>query len=228
METPWNNPVPWLIFGGIAEAVALAVFVWAVKEARRRAASPAAPLVSGAWALALGFLLLAGAAEEGALDSLLASYPGSLRQAVVSDIRAASHALFYAASWVFAIVGISSVVASVAVLAGFPRGRAFRLVALFPKAYWRLVERRGDLRPWVRMALWLAHMAFGLALLYCGTLGVWFMFALGPKSSWFVAWSTPIAWAVIFVANPWNWDEGQVSKLEREHPASGQNGAQAA
>jgi hypothetical protein len=215
METPWNNPAPWLIFGGIAAAIGVVMLIVALADARRRRIGPwqvVVVAVALAW-LALWFL--GSAADEGVLSRLLASYPAHAREVIIADIRAAARVALFAAGCLAVAIGLVGIFTSFAILGPFAKSRLLRHEMVASKSYRRLVEHRHDLGQLARAWLWAMHFLFSLMALGWGALVVSIMFGFKPDVV--AVWLGQILMGlVLLVTMPQFWDDRLVRKLRQE------------
>jgi hypothetical protein len=217
MQADWNNPVPWLVFGGIAAAIGVVVLIVALVDARRREIGP--------WRVALVVIVLLGlvvlflgiAADEGVLSRLLAGYAPDAREAVTTNTQAAARVVLFGGSCLAIIIGLVGMLVSFAILGAFADGRLLRHEMVASRSYRELVNRRRELGRLGRAWLWAMHFVSSLMILGWGALLVSITLGFKPDIV-LVAFGQILLALVLLITLPQFWDNRLARKLNREHP----------
>ncbi|HUT75403.1 MAG TPA: hypothetical protein VM221_11305 [Armatimonadota bacterium] len=168
-EAPWRSPMPALIFGLVAVAALLGVFVLVLISVRRREASPWLAVGALAGAITMGLMFLAMAFESGALHPFLARYPLPVRGRISSGLHWMSHAVMAAIACAVIVLGLEMIVGSFAMLPRLRRGGALRLM-VFSRGYPNIVEHWDKLTLWARIQVWFGSLVMAGLLLYFGAI----------------------------------------------------------
>jgi hypothetical protein len=163
--------MPGLIFGAVAVAALLGIFVLVLISVRRREAPRLWAVGAFAGVIAMALFFLAMATDAGALAPFLARYPLPVRGRISSGLHSMSRAVMVAAACAMIVVALAMIVGSFAMLPRSRRGGALRLM-VFSRGYPNIVEHWDKLTLWARIRLWLGSLLVAMLFLYWGASGV--------------------------------------------------------